>query len=46
MAMETSDRRIDVSRRLLVVAATIGVLVGAAAVNASVDGRPPAFRWL
>ena len=34
------------SRRLLVVAATIGVLVGAAAVNASVDGRPPAFRWL
>jgi len=37
---------IDRSRRLLVVAATIGVLVGAAAVNASVDGRPPAFRWL
>ena len=44
--MEISDRTIDVSRRLLVVAATLGVLAGTAAGSASIDGRAPAFRWL
>jgi hypothetical protein len=48
--METSDRMIDGSRRLLVVAATIAAIVGAgggaATGSASVDGRAPAFRWL
>jgi hypothetical protein len=48
--METSDRRIEVSRRLLVVAATIAAILGAwggvAAGSASIDGGAPAFRWL
>jgi hypothetical protein len=48
--METSDRRIEVSRRLLVVAAAVaailGVWDGAAAGSASVNGQAPAFRWL
>ena len=48
--METSDRIIDGSRWLLVVAATIaailGVRGGAADGSASLNGRPPAFRWL
>ena len=48
--METSDRRIDGSRRLFVVAATIaailGVLAGATAGSAFVAGRAPAFQWL
>ena len=48
--METSDRMIDGSRRLLVVAATIaailGVWGGAAGGSASVNGQAPAFRWL
>jgi hypothetical protein len=48
--METSDRMIDGSRRLLVVAAAIaailGVWGGAAAGSASVNGQAPAFRWL
>jgi len=48
--METSDRMIDGSRRLLVVAAAVaailGVWGGAAAGSASVNGPTPAFRWL
>jgi len=48
--METSDRMIDGSRRLFVVAATIaatlGVWGGAADGSASPDGQAPAFRWL
>src|SRR2546423_13016837 len=48
--METSDRMIDGSRRLLVVAATIaailGVWGGAADAGASVNPQAPAFRWL
>ena len=48
--METSDRMIDGSRRLLVVAATIaailGVWGGAADAGASVNAQAPAFRWL
>jgi hypothetical protein len=48
--METSDRIIDGSRRLLVVAATIaatlGVWGGAADGSATLNGQPPAFRWL
>jgi hypothetical protein len=48
--METSDRMIDVSRRLFVVAATIvatlGLWGGAADGSASFEGQPPAFRWL
>jgi hypothetical protein len=49
--METSDRRIEVSRRPLVVAATIAAILGAwggaAAGGVSVDGgQAPAFRWL
>jgi hypothetical protein len=48
--METSDRRIDGSRRLLVVAATIAAIVGAygtaAGGSASVSRQAPAFRWL
>lgn len=47
--METSDRKIEVSRRLLVVAATVAAILGAwsaAAGTASVAGRAPAFRWL
>ena len=48
--METSDRIIDGSRRLLVVAATIaailGVWGGAADAGASVNAQAPAFRWL
>src|SRR3954468_19567413 len=50
MEMETSDRMIDGSRRLLVVAATIaaflGVWGGAAPLSASASGQQPAFRWL
>ena len=49
-AMEISDRMIDGSRRLLVVAATVaailGVWGGAAVGSASVNGQAPAFRWL
>jgi len=48
--METSDRMIDGSRRLLVVAATVaaifGVWGGAADGSASLNARAPAFRWL
>jgi hypothetical protein len=48
--MEISDRMIDGSRRLFVVAATIaailGVWGGAADGSASLNGRAPAFRWL
>jgi hypothetical protein len=48
--METSDRRIDGSRRLLVVAATIAAILGAwsgaAAGGVSGNGEAPAFRWL
>ena len=48
--MEISDRMIDGSRRLLVVAATIaailGVWSGAADAGASVNAQAPAFRWL
>ena len=46
--METSDRKIDGSRRLLVVAATFGALLGAlgAAAAGTASGRAPAFRWL
>ena len=48
--METSDRRIDGSRRLLVVAATIAAILGAwsgaAAGGVSANGQAPAFRWL
>ena len=48
--METSDRTIKGSRRLLVVAATIaailGVWGGAADAGASVNAQAPAFRWL
>jgi hypothetical protein len=48
--MAISDRMIDVSRRLFVVAATIaatlGLWGGAADGSASFKGQPPAFRWL
>ena len=48
--MEISDRMIDGSRRLLVVAATVaailGVWGGAADGSASLSARAPAFRWL
>ena len=48
--MEISDRMIDGSRRLFVVAATLaamlGVWGGVAPGSASVNGRAPAFRWL
>jgi hypothetical protein len=48
--MEISDRIIDGSRRLFVVAATIaailGVWGGAADGSASLNGQAPAFRWL
>jgi hypothetical protein len=48
--MEISDRMIDGSRRLFLVAATIaavlGVWGGAAGGSASLNGQPPAFRWL
>jgi hypothetical protein len=48
--METSDRMIDGSRRLLVVAATmaaiLGVWGGTAGGSAFVNGQAPAFRWL
>jgi hypothetical protein len=48
--MEISDRIIDGSRRLFVVAATIaailGVWSGAADAGASVNAQAPAFRWL
>jgi hypothetical protein len=48
--MEISDRMIDGSRRLFVVAATIaailGVWGGAADGSASLNGQAPAFRWL
>jgi hypothetical protein len=47
--MEISDRIIDGSRRLFVVAATIaailGVWGGAADGSASLNGQAPAFRW-
>src|SRR5439155_17502009 len=49
-AMETSDRMIDGSRRLLVVAASIaaslGVWGGAANGSPSVNARAPGFHWL
>src|SRR5436305_11471180 len=48
-AMETSDRMIDGSRRLFVVAATIVAILGAwggGVGNAAVEGQAPAFRWL
>jgi hypothetical protein len=48
--MEISDRIIDGSRRLFVVAATIaailGVWGGAADGSASLNGQASAFRWL
>ena len=48
--METSDRMIDGSRRLLVVAATIAAILGtwggAQDGSAALSGRVPAFRWL
>jgi hypothetical protein len=48
--MEISDRMIDGSRRLFVVAATVaailGVWGGAADGSASLHGQAPAFRWL
>jgi len=48
--METSDRMIYGSRRLLVaaaaIAAVVGVWGGAAYAGASVDAQAPAFRWL
>jgi hypothetical protein len=50
--MEISDRMIDGSRRLLVVAATIAAILGvwgggaAADGSASLNGQAPAFRWL
>jgi hypothetical protein len=48
--MGISDRMIDGSRRLLVVAATaaaiLGVWGGGADASASVSGQAPAFRWL
>jgi hypothetical protein len=48
--MEISDRMIDGSRRLFVVAATIAAILGfwggAAGTSASVNGQAPAFRWL
>jgi len=48
--METSDRKTDGSRRLLVAAATIAAILGAsvgpAAGSAAVNGGAPAFRWL
>jgi hypothetical protein len=48
--METSDRKIDGSRRLLVVAATFAAVLGAwggvAAGGVSGNGQAPAFRWL
>jgi len=48
--MAISDRMIDVSRRLFVVAATIAAILGlwggAADGSASFKGQPPAFRWL
>jgi hypothetical protein len=47
--METSDRKIDWSRWLLVAAATIASILvfgSAADVSASINARAPAFRWL
>jgi len=48
--METSDRMIYGSRRLLVaaaaIAAVVGVWGGAAYAGASVDAQAPVFRWL
>ena len=48
--METPDRMTDRSRRLLLVAATFGAILGAwsgaADGSASVNGQAPAFRWL
>ena len=48
--METSDRMIDGSRWLLVVAATIAAILGvgdgAADGSASLNAQAPAFRWL
>ena len=48
--MEMSDRMIDGSRRLLVVAATgvasLGVWGGAADGSPSLNARAPGFRWL
>ena len=47
MAMETSDRKIDGSRRLLVVAAAIAAILAAwCGSAASADRQAPAFRWL
>jgi len=48
--MEISDRMIDGSRRLLVVAAAIAAILGvwgdAAGESASLNAQAPAFRWL
>jgi hypothetical protein len=48
--MAISDRMVDVSRRLVVVAATIAAILGlwggAADGSASVGRQAPAFRWL
>jgi hypothetical protein len=47
--MEISDRKIDGSRRLLLVAATIAAILvwGSAAVGSTgLNGQAPAFRWL
>ena len=48
--MEISDRKINGSRRLLLVAATIAAILGAwggAAVGSTgLNGQAPAFRWL
>jgi len=48
--METSDRKIDGSRRLLMGAATVAAILvawgGAANGSVSVNGRAPAFGWL
>jgi hypothetical protein len=50
MATETSDRIIDRSRRLMVVAATVAGILGlwgvAASGSSSFKDRPSAFRWL
>jgi hypothetical protein len=49
-AMEISDRMVEGSRRLLVLAATVAAVLGvwgdAADGSASLNARAPAFRWL
>ena len=47
--MEVSERMIDWSRRLLLVAATLAAILGvwgAAGGSAAVNAQAPAFRWL